>query len=302
MKKLIVAAALAVASIAVSAQQVEVYGKMRIYQERDSVGGAQGVNRQSNDLSRWGIRASENLGSGLKAFANIETGIAADQPAAATVGDYTSLVGLDTDQWRVALGRDMHQIARTFVRFDPLGNAYGSTTGTIHNRHNMRLNNTAFLSVTPVKGLTAHYQRAASEANGVPSTQVYGLDATFGPISAAAVRLDNGLDGANKAASTLVAGRINLGTAGTSVIGMWSEDDAGLVRTQGKTVGVTQRLGGPLSVMATYGTKQGTDAVAAGATYDLSKRTFLHARYREERATVNSLDRRQFGVGFEHNF
>lgn len=302
MKKIIVAAALAAMSTVAFAQGVELYGLMRVYQERDSVGGAQGVNKQTSDLSRWGLRGTENLGGGLKGFFTIESSIAADAPGASVIGDRTSIVGLDMGSWKASLGRDIHQVGRILNAFDPLDNAFGSTAGTIHNRQGMRVENAAFVSMNPIKGVNAHYQYSSAEANGVKATQSYGVDAAFGPLTAAAARFDNGQQGVSKAASTLVAGRINVGTAGTSVIGMWSEDDAGLVRTQGKTVGIQQQLSGPLMIMATYGKKESVDAYAIGATYGLSKRTFLHARYRDENATVNTLDRKQFGMGVEHRF
>lgn len=302
MKKLAIAAAIAAMSTVASAQSVEVYGKMRVYQERESIGGAPGVNKQTSDLSRWGIRGTENLGGGIKGFFNIESSIAADSPGLAEIGDRASIVGLDMNGWRVGVGRDRHQVGRVLDAFDPLDNAYGSISGSIHNRQGMRFSNAAFVTASPIKGVNAHYQYSASEATGVKATQSYGVDVTFGPLSAAAARFDNGQQGAGKAASTLVAGRVNVGTAGTSVIGMYSEDDAGLVRTQGKTVGVQQKLGGPFMVMATYGKKEGVDAYAVGATYSLSKRTFLHARYRDENATVAALDRKQLGFGIEHNF
>ena len=41
---------------------------------------------------------------------------------------------------------------------------------------------------------------------------------------------------------------------------------------------------------------------ALQASYAMSKRTSLHARYRDENADAAGSDRRQFGVGIEHNF
>ena len=52
MKKLAIAAALAALATTVSAQQVEVYGKVRIYQEQDTVGTASAVTKQTSDTSR----------------------------------------------------------------------------------------------------------------------------------------------------------------------------------------------------------------------------------------------------------
>jgi predicted porin len=302
MKKLAIAAALAAMATTVSAQNVEVYGKMRIYMEKDEVGTASSVTKQSNDSSRLGFRGTENLGGGLKAFFTLETGVGADQPGATTLGDRTSVVGLSTDLWSVGLGRDKHQVTRVIDAFDPLENSFGTTTGTIHQAHGSRFQNAAFVSVTPIKGITGHYQRSESEVSGTKAVQAYGLNANLGPIAAAVARYDNGLDGANENSSTIVGGKVALGSAGTTVFGIYSEDTLAGAKTEGKTVGVQQKLGGPLTVLASYGTKQGVDAYAVGATYNLSKRTFLHARYRNENSDVAANDRKQFGVGIEHNF
>ena len=302
MKKLAIAAAVAAMATAASAQHVEVYGKMRVYQERDTVGTATAVTKQTNDSSRLGFRGTEDLGNGLKAFFTLETGVAADAPSASTLGDRTSVVGINSSLWRVAIGRDKHQIARVLDNFDAIENGFGTTVGTIHNAQSSRFNNAAFVSVTPVKGLTAHYQHSSSETAGTKATTTFGVDAAFGAVSASAAQYDNGQTGASKNASTIVGAKLAVGSAGTTIFGIYSDDEALGVKTSGKTVGVQQKLSAPLTIMASYGEKQAVDAYAFGASYALSKRTNLHARYRNEDSTTNSSDRKQFGVGIEHNF
>ena len=156
MKKTLVAAAMAALATSVSAQNVEVYGKMRIYQERDTVGTAAALTKQSNDTSRLGFRGTEDLGNGLKAFFTLETGIGADQPAATTMGDRTSIVGISTSAGRIALGRDKHQVTRVLDAYDALENAFGTTVGTVHQAHGSRVQNAAFVSVSPVKDFSFH--------------------------------------------------------------------------------------------------------------------------------------------------
>lgn len=302
MNKTTIAAALAVMGTAVSAQAVEVYGKMRVYQEQDRVGTAATVTKQTNDSSRLGFRGTEDLGQGLRAFFSLETGIGADSPAASTLGDRTSIVGVSNSFWKVALGRDKHLVTRALDGFDALENSYGTTVGTIHQAHGSRFSNAAFLTVTPVKGVNLHYQVSASETAGLTSVQAYGADAAFGAVSVVAARYDNSLSGAAKDSSTILGTKVVLGSAGTAVFAAYSDDTVDGVKTQGRTVGVQQKLGGAFAVMASYGEKQNVKAYAVGATHNLSKRTMLHARYRDENATDNANDRRQFGVGLEHNF
>jgi predicted porin len=304
MNKAILATAVALATVgtAMAQPQVEVYGKMRLYQERDKVGTASAVTRQSNDSSRLGFRGTEDLGQGMKAFFTLETGVGPDQPAATTMGDRTSLVGLSTSVWRLGLGRDKHQVTRVLDGFDALDNSFGTTAGTIHQAHGSRVQNAAFLTVTPLKNVNLHYQHSSSETAGVRSVQAYGADAAFGAVSLAAARYDNGLAGAEKDASTTVGAKFAVGSAGTTLFALYSDDTVDGAESQGKTIGVQQKLPGALTLMASYGEKQNVDGYAVGATYNLSKRTMLHARFRDEDSTTDANDRRQFGVGLEHNF
>lgn len=304
MKKAILATAVVLATMGAASAQpaVEIYGKMRIYQERDKTGTASAVTKQSNDTSRLGFRGTEDLGQGMKAFFALETGIGPDQPAATTMGDRTSIVGLSTNHWRLGLGRDKHQVTRVIDSFDPMENSFGTTAGTIHQAHGSRVQNATFLSATPIKGVNVHYQHSSSETAGVRSVQAYGADATFGAVSLGAARYDNGLSAAEKDASTTVGAKVAVGSAGTTLFALYSDDTVDGAESQGKTVGVQQKLSGALTVMASYGEKQNVDGYAVGATYNLSKRTMLHARFRDEDSTIAANDRRQFGLGLEHNF
>jgi predicted porin len=302
MKKLAIAAALAAMATTVSAQNVTVYGKMSLYQERDSVGTASALTRQSDDTSRIGFRGTEDLGKGLKAFFVLETAVSPDAPSATTLGGRASVVGLNTDLWRVAMGRDKHQVARIHDRFDPLLNSFGNTSAVIHPAYAVRMNNAIFASITPIKGVTAHYQRSESETAGIDAAQVFALDASFGPIATTVARYDNGRTGADENSTTTIGASFTVASSGTTFTGIYSDDTVNGVKDQGKTVGVRQRLGGPLTVLASYGTNDTNDTYALGADYSLSKRTFLHARYHNNDSTNNASDRKRFGIGVTHTF
>jgi predicted porin len=302
MKKLTLATAMTVLATSVSAQNLEVYGKMRIYQERDTVGTASAVTKQSNDTSRLGFRGTEDLGNGLKAFFTLETGIGADQPAATTMGDRTSIVGLSSSVGRIGLGRDKHQVTRVLDAFDPIENAFGTTVATVHQAHGSRVQNAAFLTVSPVKGFNVHYQNAASEAAGVKNVQAGGIDGTMGPISLAIAHYTNGAEAAAKDTSTIYGGKLTIGATKTTLFGVYSQDTVDGAETTGRTFGVQQKIGSPVTLMASYGEKSDIRAYAVGVSYAMSKRTSLHARYRDENADAAASDRTQYGVGIEHNF
>ncbi|RYE42830.1 MAG: porin [Hyphomicrobiales bacterium] len=117
-----------------------------------------------DNTSRWGMRGVEDLGGGLKASFNLETGIAADtgQPInAAKYFDRASWVGLGSDWGRVTAGRQTSLLADTVALTDPLGVRFAS-----------------FNPAVAITGLSAH-----------------GLGIEYGPAgsSAGSYRLDNSL-------------------------------------------------------------------------------------------------------------
>ena len=302
MKKTLVAVAMAAMATAASAQNVEVYGKMRLYMESDKEGTASAVTKQTNDTSRLGFRGTEDLGDGLKAFFTVETAIGADAPAASTLGDRVSIVGLSSTVGRIGLGRDKHQVTRVIDAFDPIENAFGTTAGTIHQSQGSRVSNGAFLTVTPAKGFNLHYQNAASEVAGTKNVQAGGIDGVMGPIALAVAHYTNGLSGNTKDESTIYGGKLNISATNTALFGVYSQDTVDGAETTGRTFGVQQKVGAATTLLASYGEKADIKAYAVGASYAMSKRTSVHARYRDENADAAASDRRQFGVGIEHNF
>jgi predicted porin len=298
MKKIVLLGVLCSAMAAAHAENVTVYGKMRIFQESYKAGTAGSISQQTNDLSRIGFKGSEDLGGGLKANFVIETGIGADSPSTTTLGDRTSTVGLSSNLGSVNLGRDKHAVARVLDNYDAAGNGFGSSAGTIHTNQGSRLSNGVFVSATPIKGVTATYQRSSSETAGVPSAQAGSIEAAFGDLTVIAARYDNN----QTSASNTYGAKYNLSATGTTVFAMYSNDTVLGVESTGKSVGVQQSLGGPLTAAVSYGEKETVKAYNAALIYALSKRTNLQARYAKENATLAANDVRRIGVGIEHNF
>lgn len=299
MKKLLMALSMALTLGATAQAQtnVEVYGKMRMYQDHDKVGTASSVSKVTNDLSRIGFRGTENLGGGLKAEFVIETGVAADAPSASTLGDYQSTVGISNSLVGVQLGRQKHAVANLLTKYDPFGTSYASTAYTIHNNQSLRTSNGATVVVTPVNGLIMSYGHSYSEVAGTPGVQNYGADYTYGPASVGVAVYDN-----QAGTKTVIGGaRYTLPTK-TVVSVMHSEDTVSNVTTKGTTIGAVQPLTANLSALVAYGHKSTVDAYNAGLQYAFSKRTLGHVRYRVEKADLASADRKQFGIGLEHNF
>ena len=294
MKKIALATILAAASLAASAQ-VTVYGKLRAYEESVTVGSASAVTALTNDSSRLGFKGTEALSGGLSANFTIETGIGADAPAATTLGDRTMQVGLSNKLGSVGVGRDKHTIARTLDNYDAMGNVYGSSTAVIHAAQGSRLSNALFVSATPMAGLTVNYINSNSEVAGVNNAQAASIEFTRGPISATVASFDNG----TTSTSTIYGAKVKVEKTGTTVFATYSDDKVAGVTSSGKSIGVNHPVTGSLMALASYGTNDTTKAFDLGATYSLSKRTMVHARYIKEDAAVTTT---KYALGMEHNF
>lgn len=293
MKKYALVMALALATTLAQADTT-VYGRMRVYEENTKTGTAEGVTALTNDSSRFGIKATEALANGITANVIIETGIAADAPAATTLGDRVSTIGLTHTMGSVAMGRNKHTIARTLDNYDAMGNWFGSSAGVIHAAQGTRSQNAVFLTAVPLAGLTAMYTIANSEvAGGATETQSNSVEYTLGPVSATAARLTTGTN----SYSGIVGARLAL-ASGTKVFAMYSEDKVSGVSTTGKSVGVNQAVGA-VTLLAGYGENDTVKAYNVGASYALSKTVSVHARYVKEDSATNV---QKFGAGLDVAF
>ena len=294
MKKIALATILAAVSIAASAQ-VTVYGKMRVYEESSKVGDASAVTALTNDTSRIGFKGTESLSNGLSANFTIETGIGADAPAATTLGDRTTTVGLSHTMGSVSLGRDKHFIARTLDNYDAMGNVYGSSATVIHAAQGSRSQNAVFASVTAMPGLSVNYLNSNSEKSGVDNAQAGSIEYAIGPVAATVAYYDSG----TASTSAIVGAKFNLAKTGTTLFGLYSDDKVAGVTSSGKSVGINQALTSSITALASYGQNDSTKAYDLGATYSLSKRTMVHARYIKEDAAATTT---KYALGMEHNF
>lgn len=299
MKKILLAGAFTlIASSGFAQSNVEIYGKMRIYQESYKAGTASSLNQQTSDASRLGFKGTEDLGNGLKAFFVLETAVASDAPSATTLGDRTSIVGLSNSMGSFSMGRNKHSVGLLADRFDAMQNFLGTSVGTIHSLQGYRIQNAVFVTATPVKNVSLNYQMASSETSGVSNTHAGGIDLTFGNLSTSYSRYDNQAGNT----SDVIGAKYNLESIGSTLFAMYSENTVSGTESKGKSIGINQKLGPNLMALASYGEKEGTKAINTGLNYSLSKRTSLLVRYAKENAENNANDVRRVGVGIEHNF
>jgi hypothetical protein len=295
MKKFALVLAMVLATGAAQAQ-VSVYGKVRQYMDNDKVGTASGVTALTNDTSRIGFKASEKLSNGLTATAVFETGVGADAPAASTLGDRESTVGLAGKGFAVRAGRATHAYDAAVGDFSPI-NDYASFTGTIHTKPTSRIQNAVFGAVN-VGPTAVRYDHGLSEVAGGTDVQAGSIGTKFGPVAVGVARHTGSGSDYTAAGASFAAGV-------ATVYGLWSEQKtAGAVANTGKSIGVAVPVAGTaVTVKGSYGTNTAdTKAYNLAATYAFSKNTMAHAVFRKESAVLAANDRQQFGVGLEYNF
>ncbi|MFN3736839.1 porin [Hydrogenophaga sp.] len=331
MKKSLIALAVIAASGAALAQSnVTLYGRLdaSLANTKDKIANTSTTSMESGLLttSRWGIRGSEDLGAGLKANFNLETGIKNDTGAQGTNNsafDRQSWVGLSGAFGAVKLGRsdtafdDIRDLAVVNNLWDSefTPNKIAYTAGVAE--YSSRASNQIRYESPSFAGFTAGVSYGLDEqASPVKKdVQAFNLRYRAGALDAGIgyqEQKDNTAPASNLEYTAIsasydfgsfrVSGGYNLAENGLK-----QEDDefsvgvavpygnfefsAGYAYSKSKTAGVTQAKG---------------SAYALGATYALSKRTKVYAAYLdgdvENGAGTKTADKRVYAAGIRHDF
>lgn len=335
MKKSLVALAAMSVIGAVSAQSsVTLYGLADAFvgSERISTGTTNGttqtvVNSGGQNGSRWGLRVSEDLGGGLAAIAQFESGFDIDTGAGAgALFGRQAFVGLKSGFGTVALGRqygpydDMKGVLSLQGNnsFDATGGggkigAWKGYAARVDNSIKFQSNNYSGLSFSAIYGMGENKTATAS------ASSTFGIGAMYanGPITVGIVHQNDGrarsaTNGKNETENTLFAGAYNFGYA--KLGGGYNE---ARVRNNGVTdpkskewfLGLSAPLGAT-TLKAQYArSKTGNlehDSIGIDAVYDFSKRTSAYVGYNvtnfDQAANLADVKNRRFGVGLRHKF
>jgi len=294
MKKIALATLLAATTLVATAQ-VSVSGKISTFVDNTEVGAVSATSLATDPTSNITISATENIGTGLKARVVLDTSLAANDPtggSATKLGDRQSTVGLANRVGSVDLGRNLHSHFLAVTNNDAFGTLYGSIAGDVHNLRGLRMSNGTFFALTPIKGVTATYDRT-NNGVGTEATS-YSASATVMGVNAVVAQYSQGT-----AKSTVYGGSAKLG--GTQVFYTHS-DDKGVGAHKGDLFGASQQFG-RVTAKASYGkTNTNVKAYAMGADYNFSKRTAFGVNYRNGDATGTANDVKQVGVGVTHRF
>jgi len=294
MKKIALATLLAATTLVATAQ-VSVSGKISTFVDNTKVGAVSATSLATDPTSNITFSATENIGSGLKARVVLDTSLAANDPtggADTKLGNRQSTIGLANSLGSVDLGRNLHSHFLAITNNDAFGTLYGSVAGDVHNLRGLRISNGTFFALTPIKGVTATYDRTQTGA-GTEATS-YSASAKLLGVNAVVAQYTQGAE-----KSTVYGASAKLG--GTQVFYTRSNNE-GAVATTGDLIGASQTFG-PVTAKASYGkTNTNVKAYALGADYNFSKRTLVGVAYRTVDVTGTANDVKQVGVGVTHRF
>jgi len=296
MKKIVLETILIASSITAMAQ-VGIYGRVGTYLDNTKTGTST-VQGMANDLSHFGIRATENLGGGLTARATYETYIQANSPETSTTafGDRQSTVGIAHKMGSVDLGRSVHTHFLAISNNDPFGTLIGSSAADVHNQRGLRFSNAAFTSVN-FGNVSANFDRSTGAVGTAADPYAASLVAAVGPAVVTYARYETGAE-----TSDVLAARAKFGA--TTVYGIASDNKGVTANTnRGQLIGAAHNLGGPVTVKASYGRiENGIKSYNVGAEYAFSKKTYAQVLYRNVEGTTAAGDIKQVAGGLVVQF
>ncbi len=320
------AAAMAGATTAFAQSSVTIYGRLDVAAERLSISGS-GPSRSasllSNDGSRFGLRASEDLGGGSSAIFNIEQGFAPDTGAATQGGlawGRTAWVGLaDARFGELRLGRNYIPMDDEDWQFDPFAAAGLGAHWTLQ-PYAGRVNNSVKYLSPKVGAFTAEAMVAASE--GVAGGKQVGLAGLYltGALDGklAYTKVKNAVPAGDRQ-EWLLAASYRFGAPRLSVMHYIRKDDGAAARLTSTVYGGNYTIGNGDVRLSYTNLKQGAESTrrfALGYWQNLSKRTSLYTAYARQTnsagrnttlnpsfiALNNGEDVSGFEIGMRHNF
>ena len=301
-KSLIALAVLGFAGAAMAQSSVTLYGVADAGLGKAKSAGDTKVNMQSagtmnNGTSRLGVRGVEDLGGGLKAGFNFETGLSLENGNTSTAG--AGFWGRAANLWlggswgTFQMGRTLNPSFYGVAAWELTGTANYSVVGNTYGYVGGARNSSEFSYKTPdFGGLTAKLGYIMKADNGGNAKWDLNVIYANGPIAA-------GLS-ANKTKGQKVGyalgGKYNFGNFAVAA----SYSDNHKVR-RGFSIGGTANFGAAsVTLDLTRDTKnlagkKYTNGLLEGK-YALSKRTFMYAAYLRHDGNNN------YGLGVRHNF
>jgi len=334
MKKTLVAlAALAVVGAASAQSSVTLYGRIDASIQSNKIKTA-GVTTTDPGMlvssgartgSRWGMKGTEDLGGGMKAFFDVQNGFNVDTGAAAQGGllfGRQAFVGLSGGFGAITAGRQYSPLDTIWGSYDAQGYTGYSAMGWVWNRGAAadigRINNSLQYATPTMGGLSGMVMYAPGEnkvPGGVGAGRFLSLGGMYtgGPLSVgAAYETVKATAATPSTDSWTVAGSYDLGMAKLYLgfDGAKVKSVAGTPKDSGWMFGAAMPIGA-MTLNAGYAREKTKTAGVTTAknsafgielSYPLSKRTYVYASYVSGKDTVPNLKQQVMGAGLVHNF
>jgi predicted porin len=266
-----------------------------------------------------GFKASEDLGSGMKAFAQYEMGVSVDQTDVSPIENRNSFVGLSGGFGAVQIGRQYNFAFFNAISNDPL--SYTGTSGYAvgyggAGGPSRTSNMIAYTAPSFVPGVGIQLGKAMGETSTVNGSPKTGDSTSYG-VTYAAGALYAGVTGETVTGATAAAPTTpktkNSTTTATYDLGMvkvgygLGKTTAGSVYNKANAFSITVPVGA-LTLSLSSGDRK-TNATGAevktkfsqyGGIYDMSKRTSANLQTGKQSATATSTN--IYAVGLRHDF
>lgn len=325
----IAGATIAPAAMAQTANPVTLYGRVYVTAEWvEAKGGVPSRTRIEDQSSLLGVRGTEDLGGGLKAFFQLETAFRPDQNTT-TFAARNSGVGLQGAWGSILLGRwDMPWKVAT-IAIDPFGDlTIGGITGTLSDQGNFdRREQNVFQYWSPTMGGFA-FRAAVSANEGKTATlnpRDFGANVTFtrGPVYvfgawekhedvSATIRNEEGW----AAGGAFTFGPVKVGAQYQKIEKTGRDDQKNWMVNAVFTAGKNQFIGQVMKSENSHANGSECDSWHVGYQYNFTRRTFFLAQYSDidnnatascnfgaNRLTITAgQDPRGFSLGLRHVF
>ena len=282
--------------------------------------------------SRWGMRGTEDLGGGLKANFTLESGLGVDDGTLGQGGlafGRTAKVGLSGGFGSIDVGRQYDIVDSMYGNYDAMGSSGYSANGALSGAGAVgdtiiRQNNAVIYSTPSMGGLSAAVMWAPGENKTAAASagSNYGVMVNYGngPLGIGGGYQANKATGATAATTHYILGA----SYDMGVAKLYAQYDAGKVKSaaagadyedKGFSIGASIPFGA-MRLQTAYA-KEDTDNSAGAQTkstkafgllamYDLSKRTYVYAAYRNLQTNpagaANTIKTVNYGLGLVHNF
>lgn len=312
-KSLIALAVLASSGVAMAQSSVSVYGLLDVWvgsQKNTTNGVTAGsfgkmASNEGLATSRLGFKGTEDLGGGLKANFQIETTVGLDQPAATSLGDRQSWVGLSGGFGEVQLGRVWTPYDITRFLINDTFTANFSSSFSVWRGYTDRTTNGLQYTTPSFGGLTASalytFGEDKTATTSASSITAFSLNYANGPIAAGLahqIQQDKNAD----AAATVVTDASNTPFNGPALSQLISGTAQSVSKTSYTLINGSYDFG-VAKVLAGYNTVKATSTAVAGnakanewnigAEVPFGSALALGVGYAESQVKVNGVDRNE---------